>query len=805
MHSNGRSWRLPAAVVGLLLAALLAAAAATAASSEPQPVRLDSARLDYTAPDGSSAGPAQEVQLPRFLPAAPPGHQGRLRFTFDLPKPAELQLLAEATREHFIARVNGAQVYDSTGGDVDAPPLRSWRMSPKFPLPASLLRSGSNEIEFTLLTPPGRVLRIAPIWVGSPAAVERVALQVLLRDEIGPLAVVFILVTLAAIALVLARDSLDRDLLLLYAASALMHALVTLSALLPRQPLPTVHFFAWWYTFYMWSPCAINLLALRFAGLRWPSYERLLWVLAALALPLTYAAALTGAGLGFAGGWLLLSSSLAIPLMLFLARRSLVDGNRRAGWMLLFVGVGWAMALHDIIAGLVLQKIIKHYLLAPYTGLVYAFWAGWILISRYQRTARDLATLNLELDERVRVANARLQEQLADVQLAHREAERASVAKSNFLAAVSHDLRQPLHSLGMFVSALGQHVDSDEGRQMQRRVAGAFTALEGLFNELLDLSRLDAGTVEARVQPVELQPIFDRLGDLFHAEADQRGLSLRFVPTRQVVRTDPVLLERIVANLVSNALRYTPKGAVLVGARRRGEDVVVEVRDSGIGIAPEQSAKVFDDFYQVDNPARDRRRGLGLGLAIVRRLGQLLGHSIGLRSEPGRGSVFSVRLSRVAAAAARVADSAGELPQTLRGRRVLVVDDEAEVREASMALLQSWGIEAVGAAGPAEVDRLLAEGVTVDAVIADLRLGADLDGIAVVERLRGAIGVELPALLVSGDTGARELARVKSSGLPMLVKPVAPSRLKAALHASLLAASEASPMAVSQPKEAGAT
>ena len=787
-----------AAAVGLILAALLSAAAATADSGEPQPVRLDSARLDYTAPDGSSAGPAQEVRLPRYLPAAPPGHQGRLRFTFDLPKPTELLLLVEATREHFTARVNGVQVYDSTGGNIDAPPLRSWRMSPKFPLPASVLRSGSNEIEITLLTPPGRVLRIAPLWVGSHGAVESVALRVMLRDEIGPLAVVFVLVTLAAIALVLARDSLDRDLLLLYAASALMHALVTLSALLPRQPLPTVHYFAWWYTLYMWSPCVINLLALRFAGLRWPGYERLLWVLAALALPLTYAAALAGAGQGFAGGWLLVSNSLAIPLMLLLARRSLIGGNRRAGWMLLFVGVGWAMALHDIIVGFALQKIIKHYLLAPYTGLVYAFWAGWILISRYQRTARDLATLNLELDRRVKVANARLQEQLADVQKAHRDAEQASAAKSGFLAAVSHDLRQPLHSLGMFVSALGQHVEGDEGKQMQRRVAGAFAALEGLFNELLDLSRLDAGTVEARVQAVELEPIFDRLGDLFHAEADRRGLSLRFVPTRHTVRTDPVLLERIVANLVSNALRYTQQGAVLVGARRRGSDIVVEVRDSGIGIAPEQQNKVFDDFYQVNNPARDRRRGLGLGLAIVRRLAQLLGHPIELRSQPGRGTVFSVRVPRVAAAAAAAPVIAGDEPQTLQGKRVLVIDDEAEVREASMALLRLWGIEPIGAAGPADVDRLLADGAPIDAVIADLRLGADADGIDLVDRLRRTAGAATPALLISGDTGARELGRVKSSGLPMLVKPVAPARLKAALHACLAVRPARSPLAAGE-------
>jgi signal transduction histidine kinase len=547
----------------------------------------------------------------------------------------------------------------------------------------------------------------------------------------------------------------------------------------------------------------LNLLALRFAGVHWSGYERLLWTLAALAPPATYAAALSGASMGFAGAWLLLANSLAIPAMAMLARRWLFDGNRRAGWMVLFVGISWAMALHDIVAGFVLHKIIKYYLLAPYVGLVHAFWAGWILIGRYQRTASDLAALNRELDQRVKIANARLQEQLTQVQQAHRAAEQASAAKSNFLAAVSHDLRQPLHSLGMFVSALDQHVGSAEGKEMQRRVSGAFSALEGLFNELLDLSRLDAGTIEARVQPVALQPIFDRLDDLFHAEAEQRGLNLRFVPTRHAVRTDPILLERIVANLVSNALRYTPQGAVLVAARRRGNEIVIEVRDSGIGIAPEQKDKVFDDFYQVGNPARDRRRGLGLGLAIVRRLTGLLGHPIALRSQLGRGTVFSVRSPRADVAAGTIEAVAGDAPQTLRGRRVLVVDDEVEVREASIALLQSWGIEAIGAGAPADVDRLLAGGARVDAVIADLRLGADVDGIDVVERLRSAIGARVPALLVSGDTGARELSRVKSSGLSLLVKPVGPARLKAALHACWHAGPKPD-QAADQPRTAGA-
>jgi signal transduction histidine kinase/CheY-like chemotaxis protein len=781
---RGRPW--PLALAGLLFAAGLIAAAAASVVGEGRAARLDEARLDYTT---ASAEPAREqnVTLPRFLPPAEAGQQARLRFTFELARPAELMLYVEATREHFTARVNGTPVFDSTRGDPGAPPLRGWRMSPTFELPSSLLRSGENEIELTLQAPAGRALRIAPLWVGEPAAVEKIALGFLIRDTIAPLVIVFVIITLGLIALLLARGNPERDLFLLYAAGALLFALVMFAGLLPVQVLPAMHFSAWWFALYMWFPCALNAFVLRFADVRWRAFERLLLVVSVLALPVAYVASFVGAGLAFNAGWLAVSNLLSILALFALARASFVESNRQARVMLAFSAVSWALSLHDIVAGFALQRIVKHFLLMPYAGLVYATWAGWMLIGRYQRTASELEALNRDLDARVRAASAQLHEQLALVQKERRLADEASAAKSTFLAAVSHDLRQPLHSLGMFVTALEQHVASAEGKEMQRRVTGAFSALEGLFNELLDLSRLDAGTVEARPQPTPLQPLFDRLGDLFHAEAGRCGLSLRFVPTRYAVRTDPVLLERIIANLVSNALRYTRKGGVLVGARRRGAEVVIEVRDSGIGIARDKLDKVFDDFYQVDNPARDRRQGLGLGLAIVRRLARLLGHPIALSSQPGRGTTVSLRLPRIESPAAVALDAApaGAEPGGLAGKRVLVIDDEPEVREASLALLTLWGVRARGAAGPADVDRLLAGGERPDAVIADLRLGTDIDGIELVEQVRRSTGTSVPALLVSGDAAARELPRVRASGLPLLVKPVAPAKLKATLHACL--------------------
>jgi len=314
---------------------------------------------------------------------------------------------------------------------------------------------------------------------------------------------------------------------------------------------------------------------------------------------------------------------------------------------------------------------------------------------------------------------------------------RPALAKSRFFAAASHDLRQPLHSLGLFATALREVVGNAEGRDLVRRIGDSIAALNRLFDELLDISRLEAGTVEVRRRDIALQPLFDRLADEFSAEAMAQGLRLRFHPTALAVNTDPTLLERVLANLVSNAIRYTRNGGVLIGARRRGRSVELQIWDTGIGIPLEQRSKIFEEFYQVANPARDPRQGLGLGLAIVRRLTALL--DIPTRLPIGRraGTCFSLRVPRVdGPITPEPPEEPPEFDRRFEGRRALVIDDDAAICEATVRLLDHWGFDTRAAPNFAQACALIDGGFVPDVILADLRLAEDIDGIRTVDRLR---------------------------------------------------------------------
>ncbi len=282
----------------------------------------------------------------------------------------------------------------------------------------------------------------------------------------------------------------------------------------------------------------------------------------------------------------------------------------------------------------------------PYAALAFLVLVGWILIDRFVRALNEAERSNVELERLVDEKSAALTAQLERTREARDAAEAADRAKSRFLAAASHDLRQPLHALGLFAAKLPEHVQDAEGARLADRMRHSVESLESLLSSLLDISRLDAGAIEPRPQAIALDALLDRLAGDFAPVALERGLKLAVVRTRLVVRSDPVLLERIARNLVDNALKHTRRGGVVVGARRRGSRVAIEVHDSGPGIPAEERERVFEEFYQIGNPERDRSRGLGLGLAIVRRLAGLLGHRIEVDSEPGRGSVFRVIVER---------------------------------------------------------------------------------------------------------------------------------------------------------------
>lgn len=364
-----------------------------------------------------------------------------------------------------------------------------------------------------------------------------------------------------------------------------------------------------------------------------------------------------------------------------------------------------------------------------------------------------------------------------------RELAAANEAKSRFLAAASHDLRQPMHALGLFIAQLRERISDSGTLVLVGKVESAVTALQELLDALLDISRLDAGVVTATTADFRLQPMLARLDATFAPQAEGKGLRLRAAPTTLAVRSDPVLIERILLNLLSNAVHYTTRGGILIGCRRRGPNVRIEVWDSGIGIALEQCEAVFQEFYQLGNPERDRRKGLGLGLAIAARLARLLHTRVDLRSRPGRGSVFAIELPRGTERAEAPAASIVTPPEALRGARVMVVDDDALVLDAMASLLTQWGCEVSTAANGAEaLARICGGAGAPDVLLCDYRLPDGETGVDVIAQLRAAAGSEIPATLVTGDTAPERLREAREAGYPLLHKPLQPAKLRALLE-----------------------
>ncbi len=374
-----------------------------------------------------------------------------------------------------------------------------------------------------------------------------------------------------------------------------------------------------------------------------------------------------------------------------------------------------------------------------------------------------------------------------ELRLRKDDAERANAAKSRFLASASHDLRQPMHALGLFVGQLQQQPVSAEARHLVQQVAESVKALGGLLDGLLDISKLDAGVLTPEKSPFPIAQMLTRLESDFSGAANTRNLYLRVRPSALWVNTDPVLLERVLLNLVSNAVRYTEKGGILVVARRRGNRVRIEVRDSGIGIPAEAHESIFQEFVQLRNPGRNRNHGLGLGLAIVKRLATLLDLHLELISAPGRGSLFAVEV-----ALAQPSDSENERAprvfpgMTLEGKVVVVVDDDELVLQSVASLLESWGCLVLPASGGAQaMERVRRVGLMPDALLCDYRLQDEEKGTDVVRALRQEFGPKIPAILISGDTDPDVLRIAQDAGLVLLHKPVSSAKLRTLLHRML--------------------
>jgi signal transduction histidine kinase len=378
----------------------------------------------------------------------------------------------------------------------------------------------------------------------------------------------------------------------------------------------------------------------------------------------------------------------------------------------------------------------------------------------------------------------RQQVQAATLELRERkeEAETATRAKSRFLAAASHDLRQPTHALGMFVARLAQLSADDESKRVVAGLDASVRALQDMLDALLDLSKLEAEVVPVRLLAFPLDGVFEQVRAAFATDAAAKGLRLRLRPTGAWVQSDPIVLHRILLNLVSNAVRYTEHGTVLVACRTAadGQSVRIEVRDSGIGISKEHQQKVFGEFYQVGNLERDRTKGLGLGLSIVERSCRLLGHGLTMRSQPGCGTRFCVTVPLASAEPDNPSESAPDsVPlDELAGLQVLVVEDDSLGSTALADLLQSWGCGVLLADGQQTACDRLRQGPAPDVIVSDYRLRDGHHGIGTVRLLREIAGRPIPACLMSGDTDTDVMLQAKAAGLVLLHKPVRPAKLR---------------------------
>jgi two-component system, sensor histidine kinase len=408
-----------------------------------------------------------------------------------------------------------------------------------------------------------------------------------------------------------------------------------------------------------------------------------------------------------------------------------------------------------------------------FAGVIQAFFAR-----DGERVLRESFRIRYENERLI----AALERERQEVALARDKAEAANRAKSRFLAAASHDLRQPLTALSLNSATLAEHATEGVVGEISRSIDQAVQSLSALVDSLLDISKLDAGTITPEIRRVGVRELLNELAEEFRGTAARRGLRFQVAAVDAAVDTDPILLERILRNLVDNAFKYTAAGSVALTAEASGSDIRFAVRDTGSGIPAHERSRIFEEFYQIGNPQRDRAQGLGLGLAIVRRLAALLGSDVELESEPGRGTEFALRIprSRHAPAARRQPPRAQPGASALLSQAsVLVIDDEADILQAMRGLLEKWGCRVTVAGAYAEAERLLdRHALGVDLIIADFRLRANENG----ERERHRDRAPAAPAHRRGGAGdpdeRRYVAGTHSTGLRQ--RPAAPAQAAAA-------------------------
>lgn len=404
-------------------------------------------------------------------------------------------------------------------------------------------------------------------------------------------------------------------------------------------------------------------------------------------------------------------------------------------------------------------------------GFAVGMYAITLMGQAYNTSATARASIQLRFE------NLDLIEQLSS---ATRKAERANAEKSRFLAAASHDLRQPLHAQGLFLEVLQSTPLSVSQRELVQSISSAANATTEMLHTLLDYSRIEAGVIAPQMRDFRLQTLLSKIENELAPQANLKGLVYRSPESHDVVHSDPALIELIIRNLVSNAIRYTHQGGVLILTRKKQGHLSLEVWDTGIGIDESDFDEIYKEFQQLGNSERDRQKGLGLGLSIVQKMVQILGLELQLASSPGKGSVFKLRLP---SAFVTILDDEA-FPDQVETRqlraRILIVDDDATVRQAMFTLLAEWGCHCDLAANVDDAIAL-AKMAAPDLIISDYRLREYCKGTEVIQAVRDACGIAIPAILVTGDTAPVRLREASASSLPLLHKPVSPSKLYAQL------------------------
>jgi signal transduction histidine kinase len=437
------------------------------------------------------------------------------------------------------------------------------------------------------------------------------------------------------------------------------------------------------------------------------------------------------------------------------------------GFVVLFLApltAGWALSEHTDALLVATLLVLFMFLLTTYAR------DNALLVGRALRIGFENEELVLRLRAREAEAHA-----------ARERAEAANLSKSAFLAAASHDLRQPLHALSLLLSTLQEKTREPEATQLLAKIATSADSLDTLFKGLLDLSRLDAGSVTPESRPVALEPLLRRLENDFRPLAAAKGLDFARSKTEAWAVSDPEMLERLLRNLLDNAVKYTEHGRVEIRLEEQPSSVRLIVRDTGIGIDERHRERIFEEYYQIRNPERNRRQGIGLGLAIVKRMCDLLGHTIRVDSRPGHGSSFEMHLVRGApppAAAREDRRTGAGSTEALRGLVVVVVEDDVEVQEATRMLLEGWGCRPLVAASGAEaLERLDRQGSEPDVILADYRLAGSETGLDAIGQVYHRYG-DIPAAIVTGEINAAELKVPESMPVIVMQKPLRASDLR---------------------------